>query len=160
MKTYYVANIPFDDGLSHHGIKGQKWGIRRYQNEDGSLTSEGKERKPSKLEKSISRGQTLMDKGRTRFGAVGRGVGRQILIAGATTVATLLPAIGGAYIAGLGASYAAVAAISYGGAFVARVLGVGATIGNVAKTGHQVVDISRANASGYARDVSRQMKNR
>lgn len=41
MKTYYVANIPFDDGLFHHGIKGQKWGIRRYQNEDGSLTSEG-----------------------------------------------------------------------------------------------------------------------
>lgn len=28
--------------LAHHGIKGQKWGIRRYQNEDGSLTDEGK----------------------------------------------------------------------------------------------------------------------
>ena len=27
--------------LSHHGIKGQKWGIRRYQNADGSLTAEG-----------------------------------------------------------------------------------------------------------------------
>lgn len=30
--------------LAHHGIKGQKWGIRRYQNPDGSLTSEGKAR--------------------------------------------------------------------------------------------------------------------
>ena len=30
--------------LAHHGIKGQKWGIRRFQNEDGSLTPEGKER--------------------------------------------------------------------------------------------------------------------
>lgn len=30
--------------LSHHGIKGQKWGIRRFQNEDGSYTPEGKER--------------------------------------------------------------------------------------------------------------------
>ncbi len=30
--------------LCHHGIKGQKWGIRRYQNEDGSLTIEGKKR--------------------------------------------------------------------------------------------------------------------
>lgn len=30
--------------LYHHGIKGQKWGIRKYQNEDGSLTSEGKAR--------------------------------------------------------------------------------------------------------------------
>ena len=28
--------------LYHFGIKGQKWGIRRYQNEDGSLTKEGK----------------------------------------------------------------------------------------------------------------------
>lgn len=30
--------------LYHHGIKGQKWGIRRYQNEDGSFTEEGKQR--------------------------------------------------------------------------------------------------------------------
>lgn len=30
--------------LCHHGIKGQKWGVRRYQNKDGSLTSAGKER--------------------------------------------------------------------------------------------------------------------
>lgn len=29
--------------LYHHGIKGQKWGIRRYQNPDGSLTPEGKQ---------------------------------------------------------------------------------------------------------------------
>ena len=30
--------------LYHHGIKGQKWGIRRYQNSDGTLTEEGKNR--------------------------------------------------------------------------------------------------------------------
>ena len=30
--------------LYHFGIKGQKWGIRRYQNEDGSLTPAGKKR--------------------------------------------------------------------------------------------------------------------
>lgn len=30
--------------LYHHGIKGQKWGIRRYQNPDGSLTPAGRRR--------------------------------------------------------------------------------------------------------------------
>ena len=30
--------------LVHHGIKGQRWGIRRFQNEDGSLTNAGKKR--------------------------------------------------------------------------------------------------------------------
>lgn len=30
--------------LTHWGIKGQKWGVRRYQNKDGSLTPAGKER--------------------------------------------------------------------------------------------------------------------
>ncbi len=30
--------------IAHHGIKGQKWGIRRYQNEDGSLTPAGVKR--------------------------------------------------------------------------------------------------------------------
>lgn len=28
--------------LAHHGVKGQKWGVRKYQNPDGSLTEEGK----------------------------------------------------------------------------------------------------------------------
>lgn len=30
--------------LSHHGIKGQKWGVRRFRNKDGSLTPTGKKR--------------------------------------------------------------------------------------------------------------------
>lgn len=30
--------------LEHHGIKGQKWGSRRFQNEDGTLTAEGRDR--------------------------------------------------------------------------------------------------------------------
>lgn len=32
-------------GLQHYGIKGQKWGKRRYQNEDGTYTEEGKKRR-------------------------------------------------------------------------------------------------------------------
>lgn len=34
--------IPRDDELYHHGVKGQKWGIRRYQNKDSSLLKSGK----------------------------------------------------------------------------------------------------------------------
>lgn len=30
--------------LAHHGVLGQKWGVRRYQNKDGTLTSAGKKR--------------------------------------------------------------------------------------------------------------------
>lgn len=30
--------------LAHHGIKGMKWGVRRYRNEDGTLTAAGKQR--------------------------------------------------------------------------------------------------------------------
>ena len=40
----YYGNVIYSPYISHHGIKGQKWGVRRFQNEDGSYTQLGKAR--------------------------------------------------------------------------------------------------------------------
>ena len=39
-----MNKVYYSNELTHWGIKGQKWGVRRYQNEDGTLTEEGKRR--------------------------------------------------------------------------------------------------------------------
>ena len=39
----------YNDELYHYGVKGQKWGVRRYQNADGSLTDKGRRRSIRKL---------------------------------------------------------------------------------------------------------------
>lgn len=44
MPIIFVSGIPYSDELFHYGIKGQKWGVRRFQNEDMSLTPAGRER--------------------------------------------------------------------------------------------------------------------
>lgn len=40
----YWNKPPPQEFLAHHGIIGQKWGVRRYQNADGTLTAAGKAR--------------------------------------------------------------------------------------------------------------------
>lgn len=51
--------------LSHHGVKGQHWGVRRYQNEDGTYTAAGKKRYGMDLD--------INDKSRTNIAKIRKG---------------------------------------------------------------------------------------
>lgn len=64
--------------LAHYGVKGMKWGVRRYQNKDGSLTSAGKKR------------QRIQEKSKD-FGRIAK--------KGAKAVSNTLAKIGTAYVA-------------------------------------------------------------
>ena len=49
--------------LAHHGVKGMKWGVRRYQNKDGSLTTSGKKKISKEYKKaSIAGDKALQQK--------------------------------------------------------------------------------------------------
>ena len=41
--------------LYHHGIKGQRWGVRRYQNVDGTLTYEGRKRQAKRYQRDLNK---------------------------------------------------------------------------------------------------------
>lgn len=71
----------YNDELYHHGVKGQRWGRRRYQNYDGSLTEEGYQHwglnpDGSRFKKGYNRPYSLNAEKKSRQGmAIGMAVG-------------------------------------------------------------------------------------
>lgn len=55
----FYTNLNQANELYHHGVKGQKWGVRKYQNPDGSLTAEGQRRQNA----------NIVNRTKDRFGA-------------------------------------------------------------------------------------------
>lgn len=72
--SYYITTKKNDEYLAHHGVLGMHWGIRRYQNMDGTLTSVGKARykTDSKFKAKIDnykRKDELISEGHSKFSA-------------------------------------------------------------------------------------------
>ena len=61
-----MVNSCTNEELFHHGIKGMRWGIRRYQNKDGSLTPKGQKRYNKEMEKLKAEKKKLRNEARVK----------------------------------------------------------------------------------------------
>ena len=68
----YRAYVECDyNSIYHHGIKGQEWGVRRFQNEDGTLTEEGKKRYRKQIQKGIRSMDSMKQKNKRNIALAG-----------------------------------------------------------------------------------------
>ncbi len=86
--------------LCHHGVKGQKWGIRRYQNRDGTWTDAGKKRYGDS-DGDPSGSSVKASSGTKKKVAIGVATGAAI-VAGTVLTAYLVKKYGGKNISDIG----------------------------------------------------------
>lgn len=115
------------DELYHHGVKGQKWGVRRYQNYDGTLTQEGYQHYGLNSDGSRNK---AMKGSPPNTSKIRKRVGRIAGIAGTVgSAAAITAASGGAFPVGqlaitAGAKVLTSGALSYfGGSVVGQIAG-------------------------------------
>ena len=71
---YYAVST--SNALQHHGVLGQKWGVRRYQNPNGSLTAAGKAKLAKYKERELKGLDNFYNRN-VRYGWYGTSVSRQ-----------------------------------------------------------------------------------
>lgn len=108
-----VLFVDSSDSLTHHGVKGQRWGVRRFQNADGSLTPKGRKHYEKAIEK-LDRKQTHSDALRGRLERQHPFAVTGSAILGAVAAGMSIAATGGASVAAIAAGSAISAAVNAG----------------------------------------------
>lgn len=141
--------VAYPNELYHHGIKGQKWGVRRYQNPDGKLTEAGRKRYnksyAKKIDDAIERRQNEGDM--TERNAALSAI-NDMSVSNAIKMFSgyALGGIGGVALSG-GAAAAGTALGSAGLltlSAAAPIVGAGVAIGSVAKGLYNAVQLQKA----------------
>lgn len=81
-------SIRMNDHLEHHGILGQKWGVRRFQNPDGTWTAEGKKRYGHSGVGRTSRDDDI------KYGGSGLATTKSVAKSFARTALSVIPGVG------------------------------------------------------------------
>lgn len=95
--------IQYESELYHHGIKGQKWGVRKYQNADGSYTAAGRKRYAKQLTRDFNKASIKGERLDYRAQQQAKGAARAQKFADATNRGILKP------ISNLGSAYSKMA---------------------------------------------------